>query len=268
MNKNTLLVIPLFLGIALLIYSWYISYPINISSAEDSVFYHIPIYYWIGFGLLLSSFFLISITFKNIYLKWILAVCCVLTLYSLSYFYYTLPGSDAHYFRGLTLNYISQHNLDASQFIHSYYQWPSFFVLADITLLISGLDYTSYAFLLFAIIGFLLGTTIYVYGSKFNKQLAFLAVISFFLMLFYFFNFQAVPFSLAFVLFMLLFLLQIQPKIETHAFTILTIIIFTSMALTHAFVPLFFILYLFIVCLLRRSKWHLQLFSVTLVIYL
>ena len=267
MKKNRLLLLPFLLGLVLVLYSWYTSYPLSMTSVNDSIFNHIPVWYWIGFPLLLASLFVMSITLRNVYLKWLMAVGCVLTLYSLSYFYYTLPGSDAHYFQGLSQYFINTHNLDASKLIHSYYQWPFFFILADITTSISSINYSTYTFLLYGIIGSLLATTVYVYASKLNKNLASLSVVTFFIVLFYFLNFQAVPFSLAFALFMVLFILQLRTQKE-KPITILTLIFFTAICLTHFFVPLFFVFYLLVITLITKSKWHFRVFLVTVPIYL
>jgi hypothetical protein len=206
-----------------------------------------------------------ALSFKNIYWKWIMAVGCVITLYSLFYFYHTLPTSDAHYFRGLTENFIRTRNLDPSQPIHSYYQWPSFFILANIATLVSGLELATYEFLLFTIIGFLLATALYVYATKAYTHGGFLAVLAFFITMFYFLNYQAVPFSLALGLLFLLFMLETQKKSSSVILTML--VLYVSISIMHAFVPLFFVLYLLMRSIVSRSKQYLNLFILTLFIY-
>ena len=128
MEKNKLLLIPFFVGLALLIYSWYLSFPLSVDSVSDSIFNHISILYWFSIPLLFTSMFLISISFKNKYWIWIVTISFVFVLYSLSYFYFTMSTADAAFFRGLTENFIKTNSLNASQYIHSYYQWPSFFL--------------------------------------------------------------------------------------------------------------------------------------------
>lgn len=268
MEKKHLLLIPFFTGLAFVVYAWFLSYPLTVNSATDTVFYHIPIWYWLGFALLLTSMVSMAMCFKNTYLKWILTVGCVLTLYSLSFFYYTVPGSDAQYFRGLTQNLINTNNLDASQLNHNYYQWPSFFLLGDIVTAISGIDLTTYGFLLFALIGALLATALFVYASRFNSQIGFLATASFFIVLFYFLNYQAVPFSLAFGMLLILFMIETQNKTKNAGITVIELSLFISIALTHAFVPLFFILYLLMSGIIGKSKWHFGMFAVTGIMFL
>jgi hypothetical protein len=177
-----------------------------------------------------------------------------------------MSTSDSDYFRGLTENFIRTNNLNASQSINNYYQWPSFFLLASITTLVSGLKLTNYEFLLFTIIGFLLATTLYVYASKAYNRSGFLAVAAFFVVMFLFLNYQAVPFSLALALLFILFMLETR---ERSAGTTLTmLILYTSTVITHAFVSLFFVIYLLIRSIISRSRQYFEFFILTLVIYL
>jgi hypothetical protein len=155
--------------------------------------------------------------------------------------------------------------LDPSQSIHSYYQWPSFFILARIATLVSGLELAAYEFLLFTIIGFLLATALYVYASKAYAHGAFLAVLAFFTVMFYFLNYQAVPFSLAFGLLSLLFLLETQKKSGSVMLTML--VLYVNISIMHVFVPLFFVLYLLMRSIVSRSKQYLNLFTLTLIVY-
>jgi len=267
MEKGKLLIIPFLLGLTLLIYSWVMSFPLSLNSVGDSIYNNISILYWISVPLLLSSMFLMAIIFKNIYLRWMLTFGFVIVLYSLSFFYFTMPTVDSAFFRGLTENFIGTHNLDASQVIHNYYQWPSFFILANITTLISGLNLTIYEFLLFTIIGFLLITGLYVYASKaYVRSNGFLAVTVFFVVMFLYLNYQAVPFSLAFGLLLVLFMLETRENSAGRTLTML--ILYSSLVITHAFVPLFFVIYLLIRSIISRGRQYFEFFVLTLVIYL
>ena len=266
MEKNKLLLIPFFVGIILLVYSWYLSYPLSIDSLGDFVFNHVSPLYWFSLPLLLASMYVMAATFKNNSLKWIITIGLVTTIFSLSYFYYMLPGSDSHYFRGLNEYLIGTKNLDPSKPIHRYFQWPSFFLLSDMATSVSGLGLANFEFLLYAIIGFLLATALYVYASKAYKNGGFLAVPAFFIAMFYFLNYQFVPFSLAFALLFLLFMLETRQKSFSVMLTML--VLYTSISFVHAFIPLFFVLYLLIQCMLNRSKQYGRLFVLTLMIYL
>jgi hypothetical protein len=177
-----------------------------------------------------------------------------------------LPGSDSQYFRGLTEYFIKTKDLDPLKPAHGYFQWPSFFLLTDIATSVSGLELASFEFLLYTIIGFLLATAMYVYASRAYKNEGFLTVAAFFVAMFYFLNYQAVPFSLAFGLLFLLFMLETRQKNFNVILTML--VLFTGISFTHAFVPLFFVLYLSIRFMFNRSKQYGRLALMTLIIYL
>ena len=266
LEKNKLLLFPFFMGIILMAYSWYSSYPLSIDSVDDFIFNHVSVLYWFSLPLMLTSMYMLAVTSKSHILKWIIAVGIVMTIYSLSYFYYMLPGSDSHYFRGLTEYFVRTENLDPSQLNHGYFQWPSFFVLANIATSVSGLELANFQFLLYTVIGFLLATTLHVYASKTFKNGGFLAVVAFFIGIRYFLNYQCVPFSLALGLLFILFMLETRQKSFSAILTML--VLFTSISITHAFVPLFFVIYLLIRCILNRSKQYGRLFLLTLIIYL
>jgi hypothetical protein len=177
-----------------------------------------------------------------------------------------LPGSDSQYFRGLTEYYIATKDLDPLPKSHYYFQWPSFFLLSDIATSVSGTPLPGFEFLLYTIIGFLLATALYLYASKTFKSGGFIAVVAFFIAMFYFLNFQCVPFSLAFGLLFLMFVLETKQK--SRAAILTTLFLYTSILFIHAFVPLFFVFYLLIQYILNRSKVYGHLFALTLVLYL
>lgn len=251
LEKNRLLLLPFFIGLALLIYSWYLTYPVYTISANDYVFHHVSILYWLSLPLLLGSMFLIAITTKSNFLKWILSIGIVLTFFSLYYFYSMMPTVDSQYFRGLIEYFIKTKNLDASQLNHQYYEWPAYFVLADILTLVSGLSIASYQFLLFAIICIMLATVLHVYTSKRNMA-GIITVTAFFISLVYFLDLQAVPFSLALALLFLVFMLETQQK--NTAVIVSMIVLYVALLLTHLFVPLFFVLYLLVRGLIEKNK--------------
>lgn len=266
MRKNQLLLVPFLVGLALMVYSWFSSYPLSFDSSTDFIFNHIPLLFWFSIPIMLTSMYAMAVTSKNHFLKWMVAVGIVITLFSLSYFYYTLSSSDYHYFRGLTEYFIAAKKLDPSQPNHMYFQWPSFFVVADTATSVSGLSLPNFEFLLYTIIGFLLGTSLYVYASRTYDKTGFAAVVAFFVAGFYFLNYQCVPFSLAFALVFILFMLETRQKSTGTTLAMLVLFIATSIA--HAFVPLFFVIYLLMQRIVNRNKQYLRLFFLTLAIYL
>jgi hypothetical protein len=266
LEKNRLLLVPFSAGLVLLVCSWYLSYPLSIDSINDLLFNHVSILYWFSLPLLLTSMYMMCLSVKSNLLKWLLTLGIVLTLFSLSYFFYLLPGSDSTAFSGLTKYFIKTMILDPSQPHHSYFQWPFFFISTDVTTLVSGLNLSQVQFLQYALIGFLLTTTLFIYASKVWKKDGFIAVVTFFIVSFYFINYQDVPFSLALGLLFVLFMIETRPKSFGAIVTML--VLFTSLSLTHAFVPLFFVLYLLIRSIISRSKQYGLLFLLTLMIYL
>ncbi|MFX1508461.1 MAG: hypothetical protein ACFFDC_20465, partial [Promethearchaeota archaeon] len=148
-----------------------------------------------------------------------------------------------------------------------YLQWPAFFLLSNITTSISGLGLIYFEFILYTIIGFLLITALYVYASKVHRNGGFLAVVSFFIMMISFLNYQCVPFSLAFALLFLLFMLE-SHLIKSQAGVVVMIILFTAITFTHAFTAVFFVLYHFVQYILSRNRRHFRHFMLTLAIYL
>jgi hypothetical protein len=265
MKGTKLLLLPLVIGIVLMVYSWYLSYPLAIDSPNDFVFNHVSVLYWFGLPILLTSLFMIALTSESNFSKWICSVGIVVTIYSMSYFYSMLPGADSQFFRGLTEYFIKTKNLNPLQPNHDYYQWPSFFILGDIATSVSGLKLANFEFLLYTLIGFLLATTLHVYAFKAYKNSGYLAVMAFFISMFYILNYQDAPFSLALSILCLLFMLETRQS--GHSSIIAMVVLFTSISITHAFVPLFFVLYLLMRSILNRSKRYRNLGLLTLTIY-
>lgn len=226
-----------------MICSWYLTYPLSVFSGTDFAFNHISILYWFSLPLLLVSMFLMALTTKSNLMRWVLSVGIVLTFFSLSYFYSMMPTPDSQQFRGLTQYFMKTGSLDSSQSNHGYYQWPAFFVLADIVISLSGLQLPNYEFLLFPLIGFLLATALYVYSSKKYTNGGVLMVVAFFISLSQFLDYQPVPFSLALALLFVLFMLGTQRR--SIGLTAIMLVLYAGLLITHVFVPLFFVLYLF-----------------------
>lgn len=242
------------------------SYPLSVNSVDDFVFNHLSILYWFSLSLLLASMYMIAVTFENKFLRWIMTVGIVMAMYSTSYFYYSLSTADANLFGGLNEYFAKARILDFSQVGKSYFQWPAFFILTDIATSVSGLELANFEFLMYTIIGFLLTTTLYIYASKAYKNGGFLAVVAFFIAMFSFLNFQFVAFTIAFGLLLLLLTLDTQRWNSSMILTML--VLFTSMTLTHAFVPLFFVIFLLIKSIISRNKQYGVFFLLTLIIYL
>jgi hypothetical protein len=179
-----------------------------------------------------------------------------------------MPTADSEYFRGLTEYFLKTGSLDPSN--HGYFQWPGFFILANIVTSVSGISLANYEFLLYAIILLFLTTALYVYGSKKFANSGILIVLAFFISVVYFTNLQSVPFSLALGILFLLFMLETHER--NTGSIIMMIVLYVSLLLTHLFVPLFFVLYLLIQFLFNKNKLtrvrYIDLFLLALVGYI
>lgn len=266
LKKNRLLLLPFLVGIILIVYSWYLSYPLSVDSPNDFLFSQISVFYWLSLPFLLTSMYLIMMTSSNNTLKWAISVGFVMTLSSLSLFFCRLPGSDSHYFTGLTEYFVKTESFDPSQAVRLYFQWPSFFILAKTVTALSGFELANFQFLLFAFTGFLFGTTLYTYASKTSKNWGFLIVPAFFVSTFLFLNLQVVPFTLSLGIVFLMFMLESRRK--NPSLTIIILVLFVGTAIMHAFVPLFFVLYLLMRSILNRNRQYFNLFLCTSLVYL
>lgn len=264
--KKIVLLIIFFTGLTLLVYSWQQSYPLSVSSVEGYVYDKVCPVYWVSLPILLSSTLLLSLFLKNSYAKWIFSLIFFFTLFSLSYFYAMIPTSDSQYFRGLNEYFIQTGKLDPTQPTHSYYQQPAFFMLTAITTAISGINLINLEFLMYTLIGAIIATSLYIYASKKFNEGGVVMVAAFFLSIFYFFNYQAVPFSVAFAILLLLFILESYPK--TNGMKLTIAILFGGLLLTHTFVPLFFIFYLLVRSVLDKSLVYGRIFFLCLLSYL
>ena len=265
LKKHNFLFFPLTLGLILMVYSWFSSFPLMYNSVDDYVFNHLSIYYWFGLPISLASMFVIATTSENNTLKWIMTLSIVTAMYSLFYYHSSLPTSDANLFRGLQENFANTKSLEIASYRHSYYQWPSVFILTYIATSISGISLANLEFLMFGIIGFLLATTLYVYSTKSFSKSGFIAVIAFFIVNSSYVNYQFAPYTIALCFLMLLFILD--TKRPNSSITVIMLLLFFITTFTHAFVPIFFSIFLLVNWIITRSKRYGGLFLFTLSTY-
>lgn len=253
-----------------MLYSWFQSYPLSMDSTSDFVFYHISPTYWLGLPMLLGSLYILATKVKNLTWKWIIILGIFMSMYSLSYFYYMLPGPDSQLFRGLTEYFVATKDLNPFKPYHEYFEWPLFFILNQVATSLLGVEIVHFEFVLYAAIGFLFVTCLYIYSSRICSGSGYISVIAFFIVSHNFLNYQFAPFSLAMGLFLLLLILDARTnakplKLET---TLLRLVIFTSMALMHPFVCTFYIFYVLLMYIINRNKEYLRLFLLTSTIYM
>jgi hypothetical protein len=266
LKKLLLLAILFFAGLVLVVYSWYASFPISASPNANLVFLEIYPLYWPGLVLLLISIYLFAVNTKSNLVSWAFTIGLVLIFFSLSFFFNLLPGSDCTYFRGLNQYFIKTDNLDTSQLSHGYYQWPAFFLLTKYVTSISSVPLYIFEFFQYSLIGILLITTLFIYAYRYWHDKRPTLVIAFFISSYFFFNYQDVPFSLAIAL-LFIILLILESKTKNLATFTTILLIFVCISLMHAFVPLFYIIYLLIRFIVKRSKWYSALLLLTSVIF-
>ena len=190
-----------------------------------------------------------------------------MSMYSLRYFYYSLCGSDTLTFRGLTEYVITTGDQDPSKLYHWYFQWPFFFILNQIANSITGLEIIYFEFVLFAILGVLYVASLYVYASRFSKDGSYIAIIAYFIIMYWFLNYQFAPFSLAMGLLYTMFMLETH-TLRKREMTLATMILFTSVTFVHPFAAVFFIIYTLAMYITSRNKNYIRLFLFTLAVYL
>jgi len=159
-----------------------------------------------------------------------------------------LPGSDAPSFRALTKFFAS---VGINPVQQDYFQWPSFFIFANVLIQVLGWDINAVSKLVFVMTGFLLASTLYLHFAAENEGLGFTGVALYFLGLFWFVNYQFAPQSLALALFMLL---VVTTEKRTTGGKITSMIVFTTLVFMHAFMAPLFLLYYTIVSLRRRGQ--------------
>jgi hypothetical protein len=139
-------------------------------------------------------------------------------------------------------------------------------MLGKIGVEVTGITLTSFEFIGFTVIGFLMVVALYKYFSSRYQNGAFVAVVAFFIIMFDFLDYQYAPFTLAFALLLISIMLESRMA-ETRGKLVLISMLFIAMVFTHAFVPLFFILYELIIYFIDRKSQHLKLLLLTTTIY-
>jgi len=267
MQKLIAVMLPLSLGLVLIVYSWYQGYPLMIDTPYDFVFNHISVSYWLGLPLFLGSLYVTANLVKNHNIKFMTCLGIAVGMYSLRFFYYSLPGSDAHSVRGLAEYATATNDLDWSKPSHSYYQWPLLFILSEISSSVVGLELRYFEFLMFAVLGVLYTASLYVYAAKFSGDGSTTAVITYFLTMYWFLNYQFAPFSVAMGLLFVLFMLEVctHGRYET---ALASVVLFTGIVFLHPFAGAFYILYELARYVIGRDEHNLHLFLLSSSIYL
>jgi hypothetical protein len=266
-QKTHLVFILMCFSASMILYSWLLSSPLSIDSPTDFIFNHVSLLYWIGLAIFLGSCFITIVITKNRAIVLIICLLIFFAIYSLRYFYPTIPGSDANTFRGLVEYNIEFQNLDSLQPHHMYYQWPAFFIFNTVATLVTGLNLIAFEFMFFAILGILYVLSLSLYFYSYSKQSFWVGIVAFFMMMYWFLNYQFAPFSLAMGLLFVLLMIETRSS-KTFGVFVCTLILFVSVSLIHPFAGVLYIVFLVMMYLRTRRSDYLNLFLLTLVVWL
>lgn len=237
------------LGVGFVVLAWIKSYPTSIPEVGEFVFNKIYLSLWPGLSIIFASLFLISRSnLNNRVHQLVCTILFVFFLYVHYLFFPLVPGPDSHYFRGLT-KLFAQTGVDP--IAQGYFQWPLFFIANTILIQILGLNINAISFFTFVFIGFQLALYLFLLYSSESDKLGFIGVALYFLGLFWFLNYQFAPQSLALCFFFLL--VNISSR-KTRIQLVVSAILFSALVLTHAFIPVFFLISYFILTLFDRDR--------------
>ena len=269
-NRNIIKIggILFFIGIILIIASWHYSYPICPLSINEVTFFQFSFLLWPGIIFILLGLFLVGYYCKN---KIIIAICVSLfplLLYVHAFFFYYIPSSDSGAARGM-FQVFQRTGIDSN--VISYFEFPTYFSLNEITHQITILGEKGIAFIFFTLFGILLGLFLFLFFSNLKNeryiQLSpFLLVIIYFLGIFGFLKYQWVPQTLALVFFFLLLFLSnyMISDLSDTRWKVIFILVFILLVFTHAFISVFFILFFVFLTLKKRYLFHLFLIIISI----
>ena len=248
-------IIFLLLGLIFILTSWINSYPIYFSEIETPTLFQFYPTIWPGITLTILGLFIIGFFSKINILKIICISGIPVILYSYVSFFRYVPTSDAGNVRAMFEIFNA---LGADSAVEPYFQYPTYFTLNKITHSILGWDVNSIALFFFFVYGILISMFIFIYISnstnKNSYQLAFIGVFIYFIGVYSFINYQWVPQTLALVFFItLLFLFD---KNESR-YRILSVMVFTVLVFSHAFIPVMFLIFFGLYSLKKKVQFDL-----------
>jgi len=262
--SNKILYIVLAIGLYIFGYSWVESYPVSFESPHLFIFNNFSPFYWISIVLISGSIYLIVINTNNNNIKWILSSLTFLLIYSNAYFHYVVPGSDTNSFMGLTDNLLINGDISITK-VQSYYQWPLFFIINALTTNVINVNLNTSTHIIFFIMSLTISTAIYLYSRNHGEE-GYFSVISFTIILYYFINYQWVPYTISLIpLFLIIYL---DYNVESFSGVIMNTLIFLSLCYYHLITPFLVILYYFFIFVLTRNRKYINLFLLTFITYI
>jgi hypothetical protein len=260
-QKQSILLFSAIAGAVLILFSWWQSYPLYLRSADSDIFFSVNPLYWVGLALTVPSLLILSRIGNRTHTA-LSAVLIFLSLRSLSFFYYFVPGPD-QFFQPLAAYYVSDGHTVA--IFQPLYAWPAFFILAREVELVTGLSSRIYAHLFVLLMGILIVMTVILVAERESVSSG-AAVFGFGVLSFYFLNYQFAPQVLAFPLLLVLIAIDFRLR-PSRGLSVLKLLIFVSVCFTHAFIPMFYLLFRVALRIWRRTESKLMTLALA-VIYL
>jgi len=243
-----------FLGLPLLILSWYNSYPIHIGTLDELTFSQFSPLIWPGILLTSTGLFVAGYFSERNSVKAICASIFPISLYSYILYFNGTATADIGNVKSM-FDVFHFTGIDSS--VISYFQYPTYFTFNEVTARITGMDANSIGMIFFALFGVLIGLYLYLFLFKVTKSIgshvALLGVFLYFTISFSFLNYQWVPQTLALVFFLILL---ITINLEGRKYKVLTLIFFTVLIFTHLFIPVIFLLFFGIYSLRKREMFR------------
>lgn len=252
----------LLFGASAVAFAFLVSYPVVLNSYTDTVFGAIHPVFWFGLSAIQVGLFLFSLGSNR---KSIFLICSAVFLFSfwlIFLFFPLLPGSDSHYFRSATENFMKA-GVNFQE--NSYFQWPVFFVLSSVIANVLGISVALTSIIVFVAIGVVISASLSLFFFMRDERLAFVGVVLYVVGAYSFLDYQFAPQSLALAFFVVLLLLMEK---KGHLSTIAILLLFTILVFTHAFVPVFFLMLLLFITLKRKTVSSLGLLILCTSIYL
>jgi len=254
--KNSYLVriggIFFFIGLILMIISWNYSYPITMPEIDEVTFSQFNPVVWPGIILSLLGLFLTGYYTERKSVKAICASLFPIVLYAYVFFFSYIATSDSG---GVKAMFEVFHHTGINPSVESYFYYPVYFTLNEMTSQILGIGANGLAIIFFTVFGVLIAFYLYLFIFKTTKNdlhhIAFLAVPVYFISIFTYLNYQWVPQTLALIFLLLLLLIFDKKKIE---YKILSIVIFTVLVFTHLFIPAIYLLFLGIYAIKHKES--------------
>lgn len=232
-------------GFILFLLSVLYSYPIQMSGVQEKTFYQFHPLIWPAITLIILGTFIIGYHSENKIIRGICSSIIPIAFYGYVYFFTYIPSSDCGNVRSMFLVF-HQVGIDASYV--PYFQYPSYFLVNELSSAIIETNVNGISILYFTTYGVLLGLFLYLFYNHIAdgvyKKYSFVFVTIYFVGIYSFLNYQWVPQTLALVyMLILLYLSAICFKSTKREYKYIIIVIFGAFVLSHAFLPVIFIIF-------------------------